>query len=206
MNTIHVYSATVELQFYPENKFNYFLCTNAFQVIPPTSHEWLNTLEWVISPVFPARTTLYSTQTLLAGEADGLCIRQMPNHHAHTHTQEKKETNKQNISHHYFFHACSLFMTVSCCYMKYKGTEKKELREVQFKTYHLSDKWKKNLTALCIWKWEEKLSLNFFLFFTFFKSFTSLLTAHRNLFIVYSLYLKQAACPLTAFFTKKHQC
>lgn len=50
-----------------------------------------------------------------------------------SHTQIKKNKNVTfNIS---LSFIPALFMTISCLYIKYKGTEKKELREIQIKNY-----------------------------------------------------------------------
>ena len=134
-------------------------------------------------------STLYSNWTFLAGELEKLVASAQPRH-----THKKKEQKPHNTSCHSFFHSCSILMTVSYFYIKYKGTEKKELREIQFK--------KSNGRSL-IWEvkktWQhfafetgEKTdhSLNLFLFSTFSKSFTSLLIVDWNLFIMYSRYLK----------------
>lgn len=106
--------------FYPEsgNKVNSFMCTNAFQVAPPTSLEnsvaW-HRLQWAIS------------QTCFVQQPNAPCRRKWPIAYpagrcpntTHIHTKQKQKSHCINS----FFHSCSIFMTALSFCINYKKTE-----------------------------------------------------------------------------------
>lgn len=151
--------------FYPEsgNKFNPPSAQMHFKShLPhPMRIQWLYTLWNAWSSLFSQPDLFYFVQQ---PDTPGRRTRSWwPMCHADAqppHAYKKKRNKNRNASHHSFFHSCSIFMTISCFYIKYKGNEKKELREIQFKKYLKSNgrsllRSEKNFTALCIWNWEE---------------------------------------------------
>lgn len=141
INTIHVSSAIAQQQHFIHkvdiNSISFSAQMHSMLHLPlPIRIQWCYTLWSGRSSLFSQLDLFYFVQHLDTSsrrtqEAASLCVLQMHNHHTHKPKKKKKKNKNVTLN-------VSLSFPLSswqCLLLKYKGTEKKELREIQIKNY-----------------------------------------------------------------------